>query len=252
VYQDTDIPAGTIVFRLTSPTWADQKLVLNGRGADHGSGRYHRIHQPTSYVSDNVLLNIGEKLYYMNRDALRKLANNSLLEFKRAALRQEVIVILELDGISSLCHINSKECLVRHQLNRSLITHPDHHDQALHAAADALRFAQKPGVIYPSARHSMGSAIGLFGDHSGSIKRVVGKVRINLSLVSEDLQLRAGDTGFDPIEHRLSHTVGYFAIDAGDFSRFQYQLEPAINQPAGFLDYHRVVYPPSYPAGAVR
>jgi hypothetical protein len=252
VIQDTDIPPGTIVFRLTSPTWADEKFVLNGRGADQGEGRYHWIQQTTSYVSDNVLLCIAEKLYYMNREALRKLANNSFLEFRHVAVRQEVIVILELQGISSLCHVNSRECLFQHQLNRSVITQPDQHDPRLHAVADTLRKVNTPGLIYPSARHSMGNAIAMFGDHSKSIARVVGKVRINLSLVSEDLKSRADDKSFDAIEHRLSHTTGHFAIDAGDFSRFQYHLWPTFHHSVGFLDYLRVNYATPYPAGAVR
>jgi len=74
--QDAQIEDGTILFRLASPLFSSQTDLLNGRGALKGRGRYHRIHQYTSYVSDNVLICMAELLYHMSRAAMKTLVNN--------------------------------------------------------------------------------------------------------------------------------------------------------------------------------
>jgi RES domain-containing protein len=251
-YQYSEIGGGTTLYRLTAPTFAGPTEVLNGAGANSGPGRYHRIQQPTTYASDNVLLCFAEKLYYMNKSSTKKLLNNSFTEFRREAARDCSLVIFKSKQLKDLVHIASSEALHRHRLNPSSITHPEQEYTPLQDAADTIRSTGSSGLVYLSARHSMGLAVALFGDRTGMIDSILATVRVRLSLVSEDRSTLADDARFDPTKDRISYNWGHFAIDVGDYSSSQYLINPAITVPSGYISTSRTHYRTSYPKTAIK
>jgi len=251
-YPWAEVEAGTTLYRVTSPTWADPSFLLNGAGANHGHGRFHRIHHATSYVSDNVLLCIAERLYHMSHVAYKKLANKSYAEFKCESSRLEVIVIFETNQLPNLVHLDSAVAIQYSQLNPSAITQSDSIYDPLSRAGDQLRTDGAAGVVYASARHSIGHSLALFGNHSALIDRITARVKIRLSLASEDLSILTNDPSFNPISVRLSQHIGHFAIDAADFGNYQYLLNPALKIAQGFLPFHRIFYGSKpYPQSAI-
>jgi RES domain-containing protein len=251
VYQDSMIGLGTVLYRVTTPTFAGLTELLNGKGADFGTGRWHRISQATSYASDNVLVCFAEKMFYMTKKATKKLLNNSFTEFKREASRDFVLAAFKCQHVDNLVHIASSEALHHHSLNPSSVTQPDQEYPPLQNAADAIRSNGNNGLVYLSARHSVGLAVALFGDKTTAINAILATVRVRLSLVSEDRSMLADDARFDPTRDRISYTAGHFAIDAADYSNYQYMINPSVTQ-SGYIYTSRVFYRAAYPGSAVK
>ena len=103
IQQDAKIEKDTTLFRLASPLYSSQSDLLNGKGANAGEGRYHRIQQPTSYVSNNALLCIAEVLYHMSRKAMNHLANNGApSQWQKYAQILRHLVIFDMHEITEL------------------------------------------------------------------------------------------------------------------------------------------------------
>jgi len=221
-------------------------------GCRFAEGRFHVFQQLTSYASNNFLVCIAEKLFYMSRTALEKLTNNSYGEFRGEATRQVVLVIFKCSRVSDLVYIESTVAIQTFALNPSTITHPDFEYEPLRNAANKIR-PSKQGILYPSARHSEGWAICFFWDHSQTVKHVEAKVKVKLSLASEDLKFLADDPNFDPVHARLSHTTGYFEIDDFDFRQFKGLMYPNLPQRSGYIEFRRIPYEIAhYPACAMK
>jgi RES domain len=251
IYPDSEIEPGTILYRITSATYADPAYLLNGRGALLGEGRFHRIQQLTSSISQNILVCFSEQLFYMSRSAIRKLSNNSFVEFRREAVRDCLLAIVECNQQADLIHIASATALHHYSLNPSSITQPDQCYTPLQDAADRIRSSSKEGLVYLSARHSVGLAAALFGDKTGLIKSIIATVRVRLSLVSEDRSQLVGSPSFNPTKDRISYSMGHFSIDAADFANYQYKFTPVIAASQGYLSFNRIPYKGAYPRAAI-
>lgn len=254
IYQDAEVEEDAVLYRITTPSYADQQFLLNGGGSYKGEGRFHRIHQLTSYVSDNVLMCIAEKLFHMSYIALKKLRNNSYIDFRREATRKQVLVVFECKNITDLIHVESSQAINTYQLNPSTIIHPEQFYTPLQDVADQIRGLGCNGVVYPSARHSKGYSVALFGDMSSKIKgNISAKIRMTLSLVREDRSMLANDGRFDPTHNRISTNIGHFAFNATDFAQYQYLLSPNLQSAQGHIDFYRTYYGQTgYPASALK
>jgi hypothetical protein len=255
-HQDAVIEDGTRLYRISSPLFSSKSDVLNGRGALTQQGRYHQVHQFTSYCSDNVLVSISEILFHMSRHALRSLANNMpLASWLSRAVVPRHLVILEMSRIDSLIYIDTDDCRNQTALHAgqivhsSLLIHPDELYYPLQMASNFYRNASRLGVVYPSARHSRGLALALFLDHTNNIKNILGTLDITLSLVDESSE-KPVSNAFNPAQDKISQTRGYFQMKVSDFSRYQRLLYP-LPSSSGVIDFVRTNYS-HYPQDAVR
>jgi hypothetical protein len=230
--QDAQIEDGTILFRLASPLYSSQTDLLNGRGALHGPGRYHRIHQHTSYVSDNALVCMAEVLYHMSRLAMNTLVNNGPpSQWQSRAQVSRHLVIFEASAISDLIYIDTRDCRhltlvnTRRAIPSTVIVHPDCIYDHLHEAGDYYRAQNKKGIVYPSARNSApGIAVALFLDHTASIRQILATLRVTLTLVEEKTGAPAVLPAFDPNESKISHIRGFYEFDPSDFASYRTHL----------------------------
>lgn len=241
ISKDSKIEEDTKLFRITSPTYATDQFLLNGKGSLVSEGRYHIIHQRTSYASNNVLLCIAEVLFHMIHQSLKKLKNNSYGEFKKEAHKEFVIVMFKCYEISDLVFIDSSEAYIKYSLNPSITTHPHFSYDPLRNAANTIRRDSSDGIIYSSARHSKGLSVCFLEDKTQIIKSIENKLKITLTLVSEDKNLVI-DKNFDPSRVRLNYEIGYFDIDTNDFKNFRTNLNPILPDHFGFIDIGRRDY----------
>ena len=235
--QNGYIQKDTILFRLASPLYSSLPDFLNGKGALAGDGRYHRIHQLTSYVSDSAILCIAEVLYHMSRKAMAYLANKGSPSGWRSHARiLRHLVVFDVHQISDLIYVDTKDCRQEVALNAqqaipsTIIVHPDCVYDPLQKASDHYRKRNKKGVLYPSARHSQNLAAALYLDHTRSINNIHATLKVTLSLVEEGTNNPAIPPVFDPDLKKISQTLGHYAIDANDFSAARTLLIPGLRQ----------------------
>lgn len=241
IVKSAEIEEDTTLFRIVSPGYATKKFLLNGKGSKIGEGRYHRIQQLASYVSDNIILCIAEKLFHMLHQSVKKLRNNSYGEFKKEAHKDFVIVVFKCYKIMDIVNIDSSEAYHLYQLNPSITTHPDCIYEPLHRASDTMRNNSNNGIVSYSARHSKGLSACLFWDNTSNIKSINSKLKLKLTLVSEDKTL-VSDPTFDPTTKRLNYKIGYFEIDNNDFRTKRYTLFPILSDSFGYIDIGRFDY----------
>src|SRR5258708_18743138 len=74
------VPAGVPLYRITpvsfhTPNAAHHKKVVNGMGArkSHAGARYNYGGVPTVYLADSVQTCLAEKLFYFQREIVRRL-----------------------------------------------------------------------------------------------------------------------------------------------------------------------------------
>lgn len=246
--QDAFVEKETILFRLAAPLYSSLSDLLNGKGALAGDGRYHRVHQFTSYVSDNILLCFAEILYHMSRKAMAHLAGNGLpAGWQNCAQIQRHLVIFEVNEIRDLIYIDTKDCRQEILRNASqaipstIIVHPDWLYEPLHRAADYCRSQRKNGVVYPSARYPQGLAVGLFLDHTASIKNISATVKVTLSLIEGNTGKPAIPPYFDPDVQKISHMRGHYEFDPTDFASAGASglLNPRTVTQNGFVEFVR-------------
>jgi hypothetical protein len=238
---------------LASPSFSSRSFLLNGRGADSGAGHYHVIQQTTSYVSDHVLLCMAEVLHHMARRAMKVLETNGpLSQWISHAHIVRQLVIFDVHGIPDLICIDTDECRRQTAINAqrlipaSLITNPDHVYEPLQKASESYRAQNKKGVVYPSARHSRGFAVALFGDHTNSIQRVIATMQVTLSLVDEETQQAVFQPSFNPDSRRISYTQGFYMVSRNALIANNHLLQPYLPRETGIIDFVRRPYS-SYP-----
>ena len=132
INQDAEIDEDTTLFRLALPLYSSQPDLLTGKAALRGEGRYHRIHQETSYVADSVLLCIAELLYHMSRDAMNVFVKNGTTsQWQKCAQVQRHLVVFDVHKIPDLVYIDTVDCRQQTVLNAqqlipsTIIIHPD-------------------------------------------------------------------------------------------------------------------------------
>lgn len=256
--QDARIERNTVLFRLASPSFSSPTFLLNGRGADAGEGRYHVIQQTTSYVSDNVLLCMAEVLHHMARRSMRILENNGpLYQWHRNAHIVRQLVIFSVYDVPNLVFIDTDEC--RRQtaisanqiISSSLLTNPDHLYWPLQKASTTYRGQNRQGIVYPSARHSRGFSVALFGDHTKSIQNLIASFQVNLSLVDEEtLQPVFFNPTYNPDSRKVGYTKGFYSISRNTLLANSTHLQPSLPKENGIIDFVRHPYS-SYPDEAV-
>jgi hypothetical protein len=215
-------------------------------------GRCHGFHQPTSYVSNNVLLCMAEVLYHMSRSAMLTMANKgNARQWRDKASAHKDLVIFEAHRVDDLIYLDTSES--RTQANpvaSAIIVHPDCLYEPVQHASDHYRGQGKIGVVYPSARHSRDFAIALFLDRTSSIRNISAVIDVCLTLLAEDETTLATDPRFNPYEHMISHTKGRYDIDPGDLASCSHLLYPALPRASGIVDFVRRPYH-TYPNDAV-
>jgi len=117
-----------------------------------------------------------------------------------------------------------------------------------------LREAEKQGVVYPSARHSVDCCFAFFDDQSGRVRNDLYEIlNCELRLVPETQSLRNPPGSFDSFLEKSHPTMGYYsfleptrlaALDANGL------INPSGLPPAGMIDFVRRRYL-SYPSDAV-
>lgn len=246
IFQNAEIEGDTILFRLALPLYSSQADLLTGKAALRGEGRYHGIHQETSYVSDSALLCMAEILYHMSRDAMDVLVNNgTTTQWQNQAQVLRYLVIFDVHNISDLMYIDTQDCRRQTALHAqelvpsTLIVHPDCVYPPLHRAGNFYRRQSKNGIVYPSARHSQNLAVALFLDHTASIKSICAALKVTLTLVEEGTGQLAIPPRFDPNSQKISHTQGHYEFDPTDFASNQALLNPSSLAASGIIDFVR-------------
>lgn len=254
--QDAEIEAGTTLYRLASITFSSGPDLLNGRGAMAGEGRYHYVHQATSYCSDNVLVCFAEVLYHMSRQALDSLANNMpLATWLTRAVVPKHLVVFEIRAIPDLVNIDTDDCRnqtamrARQIVGSSLLTHPDMVYDPLQQASNFYRRSGRNGVVYPSARHSRRYAIALYADKTSAIVRIRATLDVTLKIIDESTGIPVDGLIFDPSRQKVDQTRGYYQISSSHYHSAQSLLVPNIPI-SGIIDFSRRLYV-HYPTDAV-
>ena len=250
-YEKAKVEKDTRLYRLVKSAYSDLPNLLNGQGGYYAQGRYNYKHQPTSYCSDNVFLCISEILFHMYDVSLRKLKNNDFSGFRAESSKRFELVVFNSKTISNLIYIDSKIGRQNYNINSSTLTHSDTIYSGLQDVSHRVRLNSKEGFVTPSARHSKGFAVVLFGDHSKSIDHIEHKFSVKLSLLKEDLSMPVNDKSFDPVEDKISQNIGHFQFSVNDFRRNTIFLKPLPSSNKGRINYSRTYYSSNYPDSAI-
>jgi len=251
------IGKGTTLFRLASLSYSSESDLLNGRGTYANEGRYHVHQQLTSYASNNVLVCITEILYHMSRRAMNFLINNGPISLWQAYAHQaRKLVLFTVDQIPELVYIDTEESRnrtaagIQKSLHSTVIINPDCVYSPLQLAGNHYRSLHKRGVVYPSSRHFEGLAVALFGDHTSSLTKIVGKLDVNLILVEDTSNKLATSPQFNPYHDAISHTRGYYQFKRSHFTTHGNLLAPFLPSSKGYIDFVRRPYI-KYPVDAI-
>ncbi|OGO77147.1 MAG: hypothetical protein A2Y23_15370 [Clostridiales bacterium GWB2_37_7] len=250
-YEDVEIRDNTTLFRITRPSYSDPVNLLNGQGSFYSQGRYNYLQQATSYCSDNIFICISEVLFHMYEISQRKLKNNDMRGFRTESNKRLELVVFNTNKIENIAYIDSDEGRQNYKLNPTTITHSDTIYSELRDASNNVRLNKRVGMITPSARHSVGFVIVLFGDHSASVKNIDFKFPIKLSLLSEDLKMTTDNSLFSPFKIRINQTIGMFEFDTKYFKKNYNYLKPIPTSSTGKISFSRFFYEKNYPKAAI-
>jgi hypothetical protein len=253
---DASLEDGAVLYRIASISHWEKRFIFTGFGATKGDGRFHKIHQLTTYCANNVLLCIAEVLYHMYRrvlDGIREKQPPRLIDsWATADFR---LVALSVFPIIDLVYADTEGVRLNYdaRIVGSTLVFPDPIYGPLHDFSDMMRHKVRTGVIYPSARHSVDLALALFLDNTNKIKNDFYEVLpIRLQLVPEDQDFTAAPVISRPIVQKLHATIGYYNFtDTAAFSSLKSNglLNPRDIPERGYIDFVRRRYD-NYPSDA--
>jgi RES domain len=239
---------GAILYRLTSPVHCERVHVLSGLGANRTKGRYHMF-QSTSYCANNVLVCIAEVLFHMYRaviDGIKKEHPHGHLIQRTESAR--VLVIFAVADRPDLVWADSEGCRTDYapRVGGTSVVYPDATYEPMQKFAETLRERNKPGVIYPSARHSRDFAVALFEDQNTLLKAdPFERLNLRLRLVSEEQDFTGPLLPVSPLRDKLHPTMGYYEFaDPHELERVRARnlLNPATVPARGYVDFVRRRY----------
>jgi RES domain-containing protein len=239
---------GAVLYRLTSPIHCDKTDVLSGKGANRTKGRYHNF-QSTSYCASNVLLCMAEVLFHMYRaviDGIRKeLSHGHLMQLSESP---RILIVFAVAERTDLIWADSEGCRTDYapRVGGTSVVYPDATYEPMQAFAEKLRELQKPGVMYPSARHSQDFAVALFEDQNTLLKTdPFERLAVTLKLINEEQELGVAPETVSPLRDKLHPTMGFYEFaDAGELERVRGAglLNPSQIPQRGYVDFVRRKY----------
>ena len=162
------------------------------------------------------------------------------------ALRLNEIADLVYTGAAGVSDYESRLC-------GAAVVFPDTQYEFMQTFHNKLRANRKRGVLYPSARHSIGLCVALFRDETKSIDVCSDPISVRLQLLPEHQDLHSPPGEIDPFETKIHPTMGYYKVlSVGEFERAQRKGTLPQDLPAeGKIDFVRRNYRGDYPAQAV-
>lgn len=247
--EQATLKPGALLYRIASLTHWRQNQVLTGEGAmlSKSTGRFHVVDQRTTYCANNVMVCLSELLFHTYRrflDGVRK--NQSISHLNSLSHLECRLVILSVNEIDDLVYIEAYGARTYDpRIVSSTIVFPDSVYGPLHELSNSLRLSDKSGVVYPSARHSVGFAFALFRDETSRIKQFYSAPLVTLQLIAEDQDMSVPPRQVRPTRERLHATMGYYSFhqpaDIDDLKR-QNLLNPGDLRPSGYIDFVRRQY----------
>jgi hypothetical protein len=256
---DAEIKDSAILYRIASLSHWEKMFILSGQGAvkTGSTGRFHRVHQQTSYCANNVIVCLSEVLYHMYRQVLKAIDDGVLSQshiFQRATQLNK-FVIFSVRDIDNLVYVDSIEAKsYDRRIISTTVVYPDPVYGPLHGISDQVRLQNKNGVVYPSARHSVDLAFAFFKDETAKIKPNFYEAPVlELKLIAESQNLSLmPPSQIKPFSDKLHATIGYYKFT--NIAHFQDLdskglLYPTGLPPSGYVDFVRRQYS-SYPRQA--
>jgi RES domain-containing protein len=256
---DAEIKDGAILYRIASLSHWEKTFILSGQGAvvTGSTGRFHRVHQQTSYCANNVIVCLSEVLYHMYRQVLKAIDDGILSQshiFQRVTQLHK-FVIFSVSDIDNLVYVDSIDAKsYDRRIISTTVVYPDPTYGVLHKISDEVRMQNKNGVIYPSARHSVDLAFAFFKDETAKIKTDFYEAPLlKLQLIAENQIISSmPPTPIKPFSDKLHATIGYYEfMDAAHFQTLDSNglLYPAGLPVSGYVDFVRRQYS-TYPRQA--
>jgi len=256
---EAEIDAGAVLYRLTSIHYCQASEILNGKAPTYSkiSGRFNEPDQLTTYCANNVIVCLAEVLYHMYRAVLDRIRlKRPYADVIGAVHWKKCLSVFAVGRIAQLVYIDSEGTSRDYdsRISGATITFPDPLYEPFRDFHTRVRQERKSGILYPSARHSQGLCIALFGDMTDRLQHDFYELLpVDLRLVSEDQDPAQAPRDCDPFRDKLHATMGYYTFTAPDqFERVRNggSIYPADIPPTGMVDFVRRRYL-NYPRDAV-
>lgn len=203
---------GALIHRVTSLQRCSRNQVLQPTSS-HDGGRFYRPYQSAVTCATNVLTCLSEALFQLYSRFIHALVSGQPYRVLRSSLQHEcALAVLKTKEINRLFHLDSEAGASR-GIPSGLNADSSLPVELFLVLADRLRSEGWRGLVRPSARHSVGTIVTLFGDETSKIiDDSLFSLPLRLALVNENEgRLASGefvpDTGN---VQRINPTTGYY------------------------------------------